>query len=132
VNKKKVHRLWREEGLQVKARSPRKRAGMSTTPHVTADAPNVVWALDFQFDSTIDGTAVKIASMVDEHTRDRYCTWPNDPSPPIAWSPNGKRLGLSPMTSQTRNPQQRGISAQTLQGWGVSRDVGDRALAMNE
>ena len=27
VNKKKVHRLWREEGLQVKARSPRKRAG---------------------------------------------------------------------------------------------------------
>jgi putative transposase len=70
VNKKKVHRLWREEGLQVKARSPRKRAGMSTTPHVTADAPNVVWALDFQFDSTIDGTAVKIASMVDEHTRE--------------------------------------------------------------
>jgi transposase InsO family protein len=70
VNKKKVHRLWREEGLQVKARSPRKRAGMSTTPHATADAPNVVWALDFQFDSTIDGTAVKIASMVDEHTRE--------------------------------------------------------------
>jgi hypothetical protein len=31
VNKKKVHRLWREEGLQVKARSPRKRAGMSTS-----------------------------------------------------------------------------------------------------
>ncbi|SDJ30057.1 hypothetical protein SAMN05444695_12230, partial [Rhodococcus triatomae] len=30
-----------------------------------ADAPNVVWALDFQFDSTVDGKAVKIASMVD-------------------------------------------------------------------
>ncbi|WP_407663270.1 IS3 family transposase [Mycolicibacterium confluentis] len=27
VNKKKIHRLWREEGLQVRVRSPRKRAG---------------------------------------------------------------------------------------------------------
>jgi len=36
---------------------------------VVADAPNVVWAIDFQFDSTIDGKVIKIASMIDEHTR---------------------------------------------------------------
>ena len=70
VNKKKVHRLWREEGLQVRAHSPRKRAGCSSAPAVEADAPKVVWALDFQFDSTVDGRAVKIASMIDEHTRE--------------------------------------------------------------
>jgi putative transposase len=29
----------------------------------------VVWAIDFQFDSTIDGKAIKIASMIHEHTR---------------------------------------------------------------
>lgn len=69
VNKKKVHRLWKTEGLQVKTYHPRKRAGISSTPGVAADAPNVVWALDFQFDSTTDGKAVKIASMIDEHTR---------------------------------------------------------------
>ncbi|WP_139277793.1 DDE-type integrase/transposase/recombinase, partial [Rhodococcus marinonascens] len=69
VNKKKVHRLWKEEGLQVRIYHPRKRAGVSSVPTVEADAPNVVWAIDFQFDSTIDGKAVKIASMVDEHTR---------------------------------------------------------------
>lgn len=69
INKKKIHRLWREEGLQVRVRSPRKRAGVSTIAPVQADAPNVVWAIDFQFDSTIDGKAIKIASMVDEHTR---------------------------------------------------------------
>jgi hypothetical protein len=28
-----------------------------------------VWAIDFQFDSTVDGKAIKIASMIDEHTR---------------------------------------------------------------
>ncbi|WP_372584727.1 IS3 family transposase [Mycobacteroides abscessus] len=69
VNKKKIHRLWREEGLQVRVHSPRKRAGISSVPPVEADAPNVVWAIDFQFDSTIDGKAIKIASMIDEHTR---------------------------------------------------------------
>ena len=41
-----------------------------SVPRVHADAPKVVWALDFQFDSTIDGKAVKIASMIDEHTRE--------------------------------------------------------------
>jgi transposase InsO family protein len=70
VNKKKIHRLWREEGLQVRVRSPRERAGVSSMPPVVADAPKVVWAIDFQFDSTIDGKAIKIASMIDEHTRE--------------------------------------------------------------
>jgi putative transposase len=70
INVKKVHRLWCEEGLQVRVRSPRKRAGMSSVPEVIADAPKVVWAWDFQFDSTINGKAIKIASMVDEHTRE--------------------------------------------------------------
>src|SRR6202161_4683245 len=69
VNKKKVHRLWREEGLQVKVVSPRNRAGVSSISAIEADAANVVWAIDFQFDSTVDGKAVKIASMIDEHTR---------------------------------------------------------------
>jgi putative transposase len=50
--------------------SPRKRAGTSSVPEVVADAPKVVWALDFQFDSTTDGMAIKIASMVDEHARE--------------------------------------------------------------
>jgi putative transposase len=33
-----------------------------------ADAPNRVWAVDFQFDATTDGRPIKIASVVDEHT----------------------------------------------------------------
>jgi hypothetical protein len=53
----------------VRVHSPRKRAGISSVPPVEADAPHVVWAIDFQFDSTIDGKAIKIASMIDEHTR---------------------------------------------------------------
>jgi hypothetical protein len=36
----------------------------------TAEAPNVVWAIDFQYDSTTDGRPIKILSAVDEHTRE--------------------------------------------------------------
>jgi hypothetical protein len=42
VNKTKIHRLWREEGLQVKANSRRKRAGVSSLPPVEADADSAV------------------------------------------------------------------------------------------
>ena len=70
INKKRVHRIWREEGLQVAKRRRRKRVGESSGPIVDADAPNVVWAINFQHDSTADGRKFKIASMVDEHTRE--------------------------------------------------------------
>jgi putative transposase len=71
VNHKKIQRLWREEGLRVPQRRRRKRLGTSTTPNPPkADAPNKVWAVDFQFDSTTDGRPVKIVSIVDEHTRE--------------------------------------------------------------
>ena len=59
---------------------------MSSIPPVEADAPNVVWAIDFQFDSTIDGKAIKIASMIDEHTRYSLLnTWSSVRSPPNGW-----------------------------------------------
>lgn len=70
VNHKKIQRLWRQEGLRVPQRRRRKRIGDSTVTSVTADAPNRVWAVDFQFDATDDGRPVKIVSIVDEHTRE--------------------------------------------------------------
>jgi putative transposase len=71
VNHKKIQRLWREEGLRVPQRQRRKRHGTSTAPPtVTADGPNRVWAVDFQFDVTTDGRPIKIVSIVDEHTRE--------------------------------------------------------------
>ena len=74
VNHKKIQRLWREEGLPVPQRRRRKRHGSSTEPEpVTADGPNRVWAVDFQFSVTTNGRPIKIVSIVDEHTRE--CLW---------------------------------------------------------
>ena len=37
---------------------------------LSAERPNHVWALDFQFDQTADGRVLKLLNIVDEHTRE--------------------------------------------------------------
>jgi putative transposase len=73
VNRKKVQRLWREEGLRVPQRTRKRlRLGDSTVPakRLRAERANHVWALDFQFDTTTDGRTLKLLHVVDEHTRE--------------------------------------------------------------
>ena len=73
VNRKRVQRLWREEGLRVPARRrKRQRLGESTVPadRLRAQRPDHVWALDFQFDQTADGRVIKLLNVVDEFTRE--------------------------------------------------------------
>ncbi len=73
VNRKRVQRLWREEGLRVpQRRRKRRRLGESTVPAGTlrAERPDQVWAFDFQFDQTADGRVLKLLNVVDEFTRE--------------------------------------------------------------
>ena len=76
LNRKKVQRLWREEGLRVPPRRrKRRRLGISTTPadRLQAERPDHVWALDYQFDVTATGRVLKILHVVDEFTRESLC-----------------------------------------------------------
>ena len=75
VNRKRVQRLWREEGLRVPRRKrKRRRLGDSTTEtaarRLRAERPGHVWAFDFQFDQTADERALKLLNVVDEFTRE--------------------------------------------------------------
>ncbi len=73
VNRKRVQRLWREEGLRVPQRArKRRRVGDSTVPgeRLRAERPDQVWALDYQFDQTSDGRVLKLLNIVDEYTRE--------------------------------------------------------------
>jgi putative transposase len=73
VNRKRVQRIWREEGLRVPAKAKkRRRLGESTTAadRLQAEFPNHVWALDFQHDATEDGRELKFLNVVDEFTRE--------------------------------------------------------------
>jgi putative transposase len=73
VNRKKIQRLWREEGLKVPSKCrKRRRLGGSLTPagRLRASRPDHVWALDYQFDVTATGRTLKILHVVDEFTRE--------------------------------------------------------------
>jgi putative transposase len=73
VNRKRVQRIWREEGLRVPAKAKkRRRLGNSTVPadRLRAEYPNHVWALDYQHDATEDGRELKFLNIVDEFTRE--------------------------------------------------------------
>jgi transposase InsO family protein len=74
VNIKRVHRLWKQEHLQVPRRQRRKRripgrSANSCIRHRPAHR-NHVWSYDFLMDRTEDGRQLKLLVVIDEFTRE--------------------------------------------------------------
>ena len=73
VNRKRVYRLWRREGLKV-PRKQRKKRRLGTSAngivHRRAEHINHVWCYDFVKDQTTDGRPLKFLPIVDEYTRE--------------------------------------------------------------
>lgn len=71
VNKKRVHRIWKEEGLQRKRKRRKKRGcGPSQDVKMKAAYPNHVWSYDFTEDRTERGGKLRTFNVVDEFTRE--------------------------------------------------------------
>ena len=73
VNRKRVYRLWRQQGLKVPRKQRKKRRlGSSANGCVRrpAEHKDHVWARDFLFDRTSDGRPLKWFTLVDEYTRE--------------------------------------------------------------
>jgi transposase InsO family protein len=74
VNFKRVHRLWKQEHLQVpgKQRKRRRLPGRSANGCVRRRAkyPHHVWSYDFLTDRSEDGRQLKILVVIDEFTRE--------------------------------------------------------------
>ena len=66
----RAHRLWRQAGLQLPRRRPRRRIAASRPRPLPAMAANVVWAYDFIFDACANGQQIKCLTIVDEFTRE--------------------------------------------------------------
>ncbi len=72
VNDKRIRRLWREEGLRVRQRRRKKRlTGIGAAVGAMSPIrPNVIWAMDFAFDTTADGRTLKMLNVIDEFIRE--------------------------------------------------------------
>ncbi len=66
----RAYRLWRQEGLQVLRKRPRRRVAASRPRPQAPSAPGHVWAIDFVFDACAAGRQIKCLTVIDEWTRE--------------------------------------------------------------
>lgn len=70
VNAKRVCRLYREMGLQLRNKSPKRRVkAQLREDRAAASAPNQVWVVDFVHDQLFDGRKIRVLTVVDTFTR---------------------------------------------------------------
>jgi transposase InsO family protein len=73
VNHKRIERLWRQEGLKVPKKQPkRKRLWLAdgSCVRLRPAYQDHVWSYDFVADRTSDGRAIRMLTLIDEHTRE--------------------------------------------------------------
>jgi len=73
VNHKRVERIWRQEGLKVPAKQPKRRRlwlGDGACIRLRPTHRNHVWSYDFVMDRTSEGRAFRMLTIVDEFTRE--------------------------------------------------------------
>lgn len=66
----RTHRIWRQAGLLLPKRRPRRRIATGRPRAHTPFKANMVWAYDFVFDTTAAGQQIKCLTVVDEYTRE--------------------------------------------------------------
>ncbi|MCB7128670.1 MAG: IS3 family transposase, partial [Candidatus Brocadiales bacterium] len=73
VNHKRVERIWRQEGLKVPQKQPKRARLWLTDGSCIRLRPlhrNHVWSYDFMAARTHDGRPIKILTVIDEYTRE--------------------------------------------------------------
>ena len=73
VNAKRVQRIWREEGLKVPAKQPKRRRlwlNDGSCVRLRPQHRDHVWSYDFVHDRTHDGRSLRLLTVMDEHTRE--------------------------------------------------------------
>jgi len=73
VNHKRVERIWRQEGLKVPKKQPKRGRlwlGNGGCIRLRPLYRDHVWSYDFLAERTTDGRAVRILSIIDEYTRE--------------------------------------------------------------
>jgi len=70
LGESRVRRMWRQMGLNIPRRRPRRRRSGSDIRLPGAVRPNAVWCYDFVHDQLVDGRSLKLLCVLDEYTRE--------------------------------------------------------------
>ena len=69
MSAQRAYRLWREAGLQLPRRRPRKRVASGRPRPLAPQRAHQVWAYDFVYDRCANGQQLKCLTVIDEWTR---------------------------------------------------------------
>lgn len=70
INHKRTHRLYREMGLQLRNKTPRRKVkGKLRDDRAPALAPNECWSMDFLSDQLFDGRKIRVLLIIDNFNR---------------------------------------------------------------
>jgi putative transposase len=73
VNHKRVERIWRQEGLKVPKKQPKRGRlwfNNGSCVRQKAEYPNHLWSYDFVYERTHDNRPLRILTVIDEYTRE--------------------------------------------------------------
>ena len=71
VNRKRVYRLYREEGLSLRIKRPRRhRTAVARAKPTQPLETNQVWAMDFMHDTLASRTSIRVLTAIDVATRE--------------------------------------------------------------
>jgi putative transposase len=71
VNHKRIYRLYKAEGLNLRTKRPRRRkAAANRMDRIVLTRPNQSWSMDFVSDALFDGRKFRALTVVDNHTRE--------------------------------------------------------------
>jgi len=125
INRKRVRRLYRLEGLQVRMRvRRRKHMALHRGPAPIPSGPTERWSMDFVHDALADGRPFRVLTVVDQWSR-------QSPLLEVASSMSGGTVGqaLDRVLTETQRPQSITVDhgtefmSRALEDWAFYRGV---------
>lgn len=83
VNRKRVQRLYREEGLAVRRRGKKRRSQAPRPIRTPLGGPNERWSMDFVSDTLSSGRTFRCLTIVDEFSRESLAIFPSHSIPAV-------------------------------------------------
>lgn len=83
VNRKRVQRLYREEGLAVRRRGKRRRSQLPRLVRDPLGGPGERWSMDFVCDTLSSGRRFRCLNIVDEFSRECLAIYPSHSIPAV-------------------------------------------------
>ena len=129
VNHKRVHRIYRAAGLQVRRRRRKRLTRADRVPLPLPSRPLERWSMDFTVDTLADGRGFRTLNIVDDFTRECLAIEVDRSLPGLRVTRVLDRLhtaiGLPPAIVVDNGPE---FAGRTLDAWAYARGVALRFI----